>query len=68
MNKYKKLFLIHHNKRFIEYLEEVKNQRVKSAAKTLLTHKIIASLNTLGSKFGDVELKRAIGSIREREV
>lgn len=62
MRKYKKLFLRHDNKRFIEYLEAKKNKKAENweKSKPLLPHKIIASLERNSSQIVEPQWKKVI--------
>nr|XP_043630544.1 uncharacterized protein LOC122601875 [Erigeron canadensis] len=69
MKNYTDIFLHRDNKRFREYLENVKSGKVKIAAGALLPHEIIASLNQGSSGAGNVaelQWKRMVNDLLEK--
>lgn len=66
MKTYKKLFEIHDNERFSNYLEDVKKGKAKIAAGALLPHEIIASLNKGVSEVAELQWKRMVEDLQKQ--
>lgn len=66
MKNYKELFLKHDERRFLEYLGNVKQGKAKIAAGALLPHEIIASIKEGdGGEVAELQWKRIVDDLKE---
>ncbi|KAH7856846.1 hypothetical protein Vadar_006172 [Vaccinium darrowii] len=66
MRNYREIFLKHDERRFREYLDNVKQGKLKIAAGALLPHEIIASLSKGdGGEVAELQWKRIVDDLKE---